>query len=74
MPLYVRRYPFALANDQTNKQVVVIIDRDSELLTEKKADAPFFKDGEPTQVVQDMIKFCEQLRAEPPGHRGLLRR
>ena len=60
VPLYVRRYPFALANDQANKQAVVIIDRDSELLTEKKADAPFFDNGEPTQVVQDMIKFCEQ--------------
>jgi hypothetical protein len=58
VPFYVRRYPFALANDNANKQAVVIIDRDSELLSETP-DAPFFQNGEATQLVTDMIKFCE---------------
>jgi SapC protein len=58
VPFYVRRYPFALANDNTNKQAVVIIDRDSELLSETP-DAPFFTDGEATPLVNEMIKFCE---------------
>ena len=58
VPYYVRRYPFALANDQDKKTAVVIIDRDAEVISDQP-DLPFFENGEPTQLVKDMIEFCE---------------
>jgi hypothetical protein len=58
VPYYVRRYPFALANDHEKKTAVVIIDRASDLISENP-DAPFFENGEPTALVTDMIEFCE---------------
>ena len=35
IPAYVRRYPFVLANDETQDRMIVCIDRGSDLLSEQ---------------------------------------
>lgn len=57
VPLYVRRYPFALANDHTNQKMVLVIDRDSRLISDNP-EIPFFEKGEPTKLVEDTVNFC----------------
>ncbi|HEX8233042.1 MAG TPA: SapC family protein [Caulobacteraceae bacterium] len=62
VPLYVRRYPFALANDQDNQRMVLVLDRGSELVGENP-EMPFFENGEPSKLIDDTIKFCNDFEA-----------
>ena len=57
MPAYIRRYPFVLAGDEKGDQMLVCIDRASNLIGEN-SDAPFFENGEPTAFTQNCITFC----------------
>ena len=63
IPAYVRRYPFVLAGDASAARLTLCIDRaaSSVTTTAKAAQAsPLFKDGEPTDLTQNAIKFCEE--------------
>lgn len=62
VPLYVRRYPFALANDHSNQRMVLVLDRGSELVGENP-EMPFFENGEPSKLIDDTIKFCNDFEA-----------
>lgn len=62
VPLYVRRYPFALANDHSNQRMVLVLDRGSNLISEQP-DLPFFEGGEPSKLIDDTIKFCNDFEA-----------
>ncbi|MGZ8370488.1 MAG: SapC family protein [Caulobacteraceae bacterium] len=57
VPLYVRRYPFALANDHANQKAVLVVDRAANLVSEDP-DMPFFEKGEPTKIIEDSLNFC----------------
>jgi hypothetical protein len=64
IPAYIRRYPFVLANDDTQDRLIVCIDRGSDLLSEK-GDTPLFDaKGEPTEYTQNCIKFCDDFEVE----------
>jgi len=64
IPAYIRRYPFVLANDETQDRLIVYIDRGSTLLSESGQTALFDEKGEPTEYTQNCIKFCDDFEAE----------
>jgi hypothetical protein len=66
VPAYIRRYPFVLASDEAQQRMVVCIERDAALFTDKKkADLPLFDDkGEASEYTQNAIKFCEDFETE----------
>jgi hypothetical protein len=64
IPAYIRRYPFVLANDTTNQQLVVCIDRAAPMLGDL-ADLPFFDaKGEATDYTKGCIQFCNDFETE----------
>ena len=63
LPAYIRRYPFVLAGSEQDEQMVVCIDRSSDLLSEK-GETKLFENGEPTQYTKDAIKFCDDFEVE----------
>ncbi len=64
VPAYIRRYPFVLANDATNQQMVVCIDRGAPMIGDLP-DLPFFDAaGEATEYTQNCIKFCNDYEIE----------
>ncbi len=66
VPAYIRRYPFVLASDEAQQRMVVCIERNATIFTDKKkADLPLFeKNGEPSEYTQNAIKFCEDFEGE----------
>ena len=64
IPAYVRRYPFVLANDDTDQRLIVCIDRGTDLLVEGGQTALFDDKGEPTEYTQNCIKFCDDFEVE----------
>lgn len=66
VPAYIRRYPFVLAADEAQQRLVVCIERNASIFTDKKkADLPLFEDnGEPSEYTQNAIKFCEDFEGE----------
>jgi SapC len=64
VPAYIRRYPFVLARDQPNEQLVVCIDRAASMLGDLP-DLPFFDaSGEPTEYTKGCINFCNDYEVE----------
>ncbi len=64
LPAYIRRYPFVLAGNDEQQELIVCIDRSSVLLGEG-GDTPLFDaKGEPTEYTKNAIKFCEDFEAE----------
>jgi hypothetical protein len=64
VPAYIRRYPFVLANDAANEQMVVCIDRDAAMLGDLP-DLPFFDpSGQPTDYTKNCIQFCNDYETE----------
>jgi hypothetical protein len=64
IPAYIRRYPFVLANDETQDRLIVCIDRGSDLLAEGGQTPLFDAQGEPTEYTQNCIKFCDDFEIE----------
>ena len=64
IPAYIRRYPFVLANDSQNQQLVVCIDRNASMLGELPDLAFFDAKGQPTEYTQGCIQFCNDFEAE----------
>ena len=64
VPAYVRRYPFVLANDPSNEQLVVCIDRAAPMLGDLP-DLPFFDAaGKPSEYTNNCIQFCNDYEVE----------
>ncbi|WP_419253198.1 SapC family protein [Caulobacter sp. ErkDOM-YI] len=64
IPAYIRRYPFVLANDESQDRLIVCIDKGSSLLSEAGETKLFDEKGEPTEYTQNCIKFCDDFEAE----------
>lgn len=64
LPAYVRRYPFLLMDDPEQKQYVLCVDDNSEMLTSGEGEYALFKDGKPTQFTQSAMNFCATLRQQ----------
>lgn len=58
IPGYVRRYPFTVAGQEDTEDLVICIDRGSELLTED-AEMKLFKDGDLSEYGKASVAFCE---------------
>jgi hypothetical protein len=64
IPAYVRRYPFVFANDDSNQQMVLCVDRDAEFVVEG-GDLPFFDDkGQPSDYTKACMEFCNNFEVE----------
>ena len=64
IPAYIRRYPFVLAADAANEQLVVCIDRAATMLGDLP-DLPFFDPaGQPTDYTKGCIQFCNDFETE----------
>lgn len=63
IPAYVRRYPFILMEEPTQKQLVLCIDEDSDMFG-PTGDFDLFKDGQPTEFTQGAMEFCAGLRQQ----------
>jgi hypothetical protein len=62
LPAFVRRYPFLLARlQQDSDDMSLCFDPTLGMLGEFEEGAPLFgEDNQPTQLVKDMLGFCEQ--------------
>ena len=63
LPAYIRRYPFVLAGNDEQQELIVCIDRASPLLGEN-GDTPLFDDNGATEYTKNAIKFCEDFEGE----------
>jgi hypothetical protein len=63
LPAYVRRYPFILMDDPTNKQFVLCIDEKCELLKET-GEFSLFEGEEPSAFTKSAMDFCAALRQQ----------
>ena len=60
---FVRRYPFVVAAEPNSDQMVVCVDRDAAMLTEK-GQLKLFENGEPTEFTKNAIQFCTDFEVE----------
>ncbi len=63
VPAYVRRYPFVLANDARNEQMVVCLERSAAMIQEN-AEVPLFENGKPSPFTEQVIEFCSNFEME----------
>lgn len=64
VPAYIRRYPFVLARDDVNQQMVVCIDREAPMIGDLP-DLAFFDDaGGATDYTNNCIQFCNDYEVE----------
>lgn len=66
IPAYVRRYPFILMEEPTQKQLVLCMDEASELFG-PSGDFKLFEDGKPSEFTQGAMEFCAGLRQQGEG-------
>ena len=63
VPAYVRRYPFVFANDDSNQQMVLCVDREADFVVEG-GDLPFFENGQPSEYTKACMEFCNNFEVE----------
>ncbi len=64
IPAFIRRYPFVVAANPDNTQMIVCIDVDAHFLTKHGGDVKLFEDGQPTEYTKNAIQFCENFEQE----------
>jgi hypothetical protein len=63
LPAYIRRYPFVLAGNDEQSELIVCIDVSSPLIGEN-TDTPLFDANGATEYTKNAIKFCEDFEGE----------
>jgi|GEM_PF-534044 len=63
IPAFVRRYPFILLNEKDGDEIALCVDGESSLI-EAKSDRPLFNDGKPSQLMQNVARFCSAYARE----------
>lgn len=63
VPAYVRRYPFVFANDESQKRLILCLDRAAPFIVEG-GGTPLFENGQPTAYVQQAMEFCNNFEQE----------
>ena len=63
IPGFIRRYPFVLAGNDVEEQLVVCIDRDAPMLGEE-GDTALFEDGKLSAMAQSAVQFCSDFETE----------
>ena len=63
VPAFARRYPFVFASDDNADRLLLCIDREASMITDKP-DVPFFEGDEPSKFTQDAIEFCKEFERQ----------
>ncbi len=63
LPAYIRRYPFVLAGNDEQSELIVCIDVSSPLIGEN-TETPLFDANGTTEYTKNAIKFCEDFEGE----------
>ena len=63
IPAYVRRYPFVFANDESQKRLILCVDRAAPFIKDGGA-TPLFVDGKPSPYVEQAMEFCNNFEQE----------
>ena len=63
IPAYIRRYPFIFTTGTEEGQLVLCVDEDSEFV-EEGDDRPLFVDGEPSDVLNEALQFCNDFQSQ----------
>ncbi|WP_156807775.1 SapC family protein [Henriciella marina] len=63
VPAFARRYPFVFANDTTQERLVLCVDRDAPMVT-NKPEIPFFTDGQPSEFTTNAMNFCRDFEGQ----------
>lgn len=58
IPGYARRYPFGLANETGSDRMAIVVDTAFDGV-KPDGEFPFFNNGEPTEMLQSTIDFCQ---------------
>lgn len=58
IPGYVRRYPFGLANETGSERMAIVLDTAFDGV-KPNGEFPLFNNGEPTDMTQSAIDFCQ---------------
>lgn len=72
IPAYVRRYPFILIEQPGTSNLLLCIDEGAGLLGEE-GERRLFRDGAPTEHVQNALKFCSEFHAHNHATREFVR-
>jgi len=59
VPAFARRYPFVFASDPGSDRMILCVDRDAPMVT-NKPETPFFDKEEPTDYTTNAIEFCKE--------------
>lgn len=68
IPAYIRRYPFLLVDAEKAQRQILFVDEDSDNLV-KDGGLPLVTDGKPSELSQNVIKFCQSFAADQIGTR-----
>lgn len=63
IPAFVRRYPFVFANDESQKRLILCVDRAAPFVKEGGSQ-PLFVDGKPSPYVEQAMEFCNNFEQE----------
>ncbi|MBN8506889.1 MAG: SapC family protein [Burkholderiales bacterium] len=64
-PAYLRRYPFSMARlDESDESLVICIDEQWEAFGKEAGERLFDDQGEPTELLKNLVKFLETYEAE----------
>ena len=63
VPAFIRRYPFVLAENGPQEQMIVCIDRAADALVED-GDVPLFENGNLSAFAQQMVDFCSNFETD----------
>ncbi len=63
VPAYIRRYPFIFMSSADGLQFTLCVDVESGQL-EKGGERGLFKDGEPTELTNRALEFCQAFQAQ----------
>ncbi|WP_233355629.1 SapC family protein [Henriciella litoralis] len=66
VPAFARRYPFVFANDPQQERMLLCVDRDAPMVS-NKPDIPFFENGEPTEYTNNAMAFCQEFERQRRG-------
>ena len=63
VPAFARRYPFVFANDSKEDRLLLCVDRDAPMVT-NKPEVPFFENGQPSDFTQNAMQFCQEFERQ----------
>lgn len=73
IPAHFRRYPFILGSSEQNNSFAVMIDTDSEYLSNEQGDSLFNSDGKQTETLTKVTNFLSLFQQEAALTMGLVK-